>query len=425
MARGNGGEFGQFLVGFGFIFLGLDYMKTSIEELAQNFDLNVFADLNPYLFFPVGLVLTAIIQSSSAAMVITLSALSTGMIDLPAAMAMVIGSDLGTTITTIFGGLNGTPVKKQVALSHLLFNLITDLVALALVYPIMYLIKNMLGLTDPLYTLVFFHSTFNLLGILLLLPFIGPFSRFVENRFKGENGSPALFIHKVPPHVPDAAMEALKNEIFHLIDEVFILTLRVLKISPTLFSFGDNINKSYFSQTISDFDLYAKIKQLEGQIVEYYLNIPTGELSEEESARLNQAIHTVRNAVTAAKGIKDIHHNIKEFEKSVNDHTIGLFELIKGRENKWYLDLHRLFHSENPTIFAETLNDLESSIQSRYDSIVREIYQQARADQINELEISTLLNVNRELYHTNRSLHHAVKDTLVRDDLHAGYKEEG
>ena len=422
--KGRWGEIGQFLVGFGFIFLGLDYMKTSIEQLAQQFDLGAFADLNPYLFFPIGFIFTAIIQSSSASMVITLSALSAGMISLPAAMVMVVGSDLGTTITTIFGGLNGTPVKKQVALSHFLFNLITDLLALALVFPLIYVIKNILGLTDPLFTLVAFHSSFNLLGIIILLPLIGPFSRFVENRFKGENGSPALFIHKVPPDVPDAAMEALKNEIIHLIDRVFVLSIRVLKISPTLFSFKDKGEGSRISQDMSDFDLYANIKQLEGEIVEYYLQIPTGQLSEEESARLNQAIHAVRNAVTAAKGIKDIHHNIKEFEKSVNDHTLGLFELIKGRENEWYLDLHRLFHSDNPAIYAETLNDLESTIQLRYDSIVREIYQQARADRINELEISTLLNVNRELFHTNRSLHHAVKDTLIRDDLHASYKQE-
>lgn len=422
--KGKWGDLGQFLVGFGFIFLGLDYMKTSIEYLATHFDLSLFSDLNPYLFFPIGLVFTALVQSSSASMVIILSGLSTGIISLPAAAAMAIGSDLGTTITTIFGGLNGTPVKKRVALSHVLFNFITGILALALLHPILSLISQILNIQDPLVSLVSFHSLFNLFGILILLPFIGIFSRFIEKRFSSEKSDHALFIHKVTPDVPDAAMEALRNEIKHLIDQVFILTLRILKINPSLFSFPNYPGKSYLTDPVFDLDLYANIKQLEGEIVEYYLKIPLGNLLEEESALLDQAIHSVRNAVTAAKGIKDIQHNIKEFEKSINDHKIGLFEFLKGKENEWYLNLNRLFHSDTSAIYSETLMNLGSENQGLNDEFVREIYKQALANQLNELEISTLLNVNRELYNVNKSLLHSVKDMLLKDDRHISLRPQ-
>ena len=96
--------FGQLIIGFGFLFLGLDYMKSSIALLAENFDISPFAAYSPYLLFLVGFVLTAIIQSSSAAMVIALSALYAQIITLEAAAAMVIGNDLGTTTTVILGG---------------------------------------------------------------------------------------------------------------------------------------------------------------------------------------------------------------------------------------------------------------------------------------------------------------------------------
>ena len=419
--RGKWGEIGRLLFGIGFIFLGLEFMKTSIELLSEQLDLSLFADANPYWFFPIGLIFTAIIQSSSASMVITLSALSAGIISLPAAMAMVIGSDLGTTITTIFGGLNGTAVKKRVALSHVLFNFLTDTLALVLLYPFVYLIQDIFALSDPLIMLVTFHSLFNLMGIIILFPFIGMFSRFIESRFKGEGESPALYIHAVPPDVPDAAMEALRNEITHLTDQVFILTLRVLKINPAMFSFPGYGEKNYLSDPPLDLDLYANIKQLEGEIVEYYLKIPIGEMSEEESSQLNQAIHAVRNAVSASKGIKDIMHNIKEFEKSVNDHTLGLYEFLKGKENEWYLNLHRLFHSGKAAIYGERLNDLQTENRTCYDEIIREIYQKTLFNQLSELEISTLLNVNRELYQVNHSLHHAVKDLLIRDEHHISF----
>jgi len=145
-------------------------MKGSIEYLALNFDMSVFSGINPYWFFLVGLVLTAIVQSSSAIMVIALSALSVEAITIDAAAALVIGSNIGTTITVIMGAIKGTPAKKQVAAGHVLFNTITAIVALIILYPLLWTITEMIGLKDPLMILGWFHSLVNLMGILLLLP---------------------------------------------------------------------------------------------------------------------------------------------------------------------------------------------------------------------------------------------------------------
>jgi len=87
-------ELARFLVGFGFLFLGLDYMKTAIDTVAQHVDLSHFVAYGAWVFFVVGFVLTALIQSSSASMVINLSALSNGIIPIESSIAMVIGSDL-------------------------------------------------------------------------------------------------------------------------------------------------------------------------------------------------------------------------------------------------------------------------------------------------------------------------------------------
>lgn len=104
---------GLLTLGLAFLFLGLSFMKDSIEYLAENFDISLFTDYGLFVFFIVGFLFTALIQSSSATMVITLSALNVGIIDFYGAAALVIGANLGTTITVLLGALQGTVSKKK------------------------------------------------------------------------------------------------------------------------------------------------------------------------------------------------------------------------------------------------------------------------------------------------------------------------
>ena len=256
----------QMLIGLGFLLMGLEYMKSSIELFATTFDLTPYVSYGPYFLFLIGFVLTAIIQSSSATMVITLSALHAGIIPLVSAGAMIIGGDLGTTITVMFGGIQGTAAKKRVALSHFLFNLIVDILALIFLFPLMLLITDVLKITNPLYSLVAFHSLFNLFGILLFLPFIGLFARFLENKFN-QNTSIAQFIKNVPPEVPEIGIEALQKEIHHLLNRIFQLNFNILSIESLPIQQFDEDN------TANTIKKYENIKELEGELVEFYVNL--------------------------------------------------------------------------------------------------------------------------------------------------------
>jgi phosphate:Na+ symporter len=409
-------EFGKLIMGFGLLFLGLNFMKVSVEQLAVSFNITPYVAYGPYALFAVGLVLTAIIQSSSAAMVITLSALHAGVLPIEAAAGMVIGSDLGTTITILLGGMNGTPSKKRVALSHFLFNLGTDLIALVLIHPLLYLIVQVLGIENPLLALVLFHSGFNVIGIIITFPFLGVFARFLENRFKKEDDFACSYINKVNTEVPEAAIAALRNEVKGVIECVFILHLKILQIKVDLFTFNKvriNKHKNLLAAEVEYQPIYEIIKKLEGEIVPFYLEIQNEKLENEESNTLNQLIHAIRNAMMAAKGLKDIAHNVMGFEKSANDRKIALFELLKGRLNEFYLNLHHLFISKNEAIYFESLSDGILENQNIYDQFLKETYQQITRNELSENDISTLLNVNREVYNANRALILALKDVLL------------
>ena len=401
--------FGQLIIGFGFLFLGLDYMKSSIALLSENFDISPFANYSPYLLFLVGFVLTAIIQSSSAAMVIALSALYAEVITLEAAAAMVIGNDLGTTITVLLGGFKGTSAKKRVALSHFLFNLIVDIIALIFLLPILYFVTEILEINDHLYALVAFHSSFNLAGIILFLPFLGIFARFLNRRFKKDDSIVSRFITQVPTEVPEVAIESLQKEIGHLIDRVFILHATILEIEPFDFSEG------MLSDTeMNASEQYELIKELEGEITEYFLTIQNKKLNREESTLLDQSTHAIRQAMQAAKGLKDISHNIRDFEKSVNDDLIKLLEIIKEKQFEWYRALYHTFKSDHPHVHFEGLADIKKQSKRNYDAFLEKTYPLVSQDRFSEVEVSTLFNVNREIHSANKSLIHAVKDILLK-----------
>jgi len=407
-------EFGRMLLGFGLLFLGLNFMKASIELLAKNFDLSPYISHGPYALFLVGFILTAIIQSSSAAMVITLSALNAGILPLESAAGMVIGSDLGTTITTILGGLRGTPAKKRVALSHFMFNLVTDVIALTLLYPLLHLVTKIIGITDQLMTLVVFHSMFNFLGILIALPLLKVFAHFLESRFKSSDGLASQHINKVTADVPDTAIAAMKKEIEGLISLVFVLHLKVLKINLSLFSFTSlNFDQEEATPQIwldQDYHhIYETIQQLEGELVPFYLNVQNHQLEKEEFEQLNKLIQAIRHAMIAAKGLKNIIQNIDNFEKSANDSKVALFDLLQGQLHEFYLTLHHLL----PNSSLDLLENSSKENRQIHDDFLQEVYRQINKGSLNELDIHTLLNVNREIYNANHYLILAIEDTLI------------
>ncbi|MCG8537698.1 MAG: Na/Pi symporter [Pseudomonadales bacterium] len=156
---------GNLILGLGLLLFGLDAMKTSMEQVAASFDIQMLQGYPAIVYLLVGVAFTAVIQSSSAAMIITLSALSAGIVDLPSAAALVIGADLGTTSTLALGGIGASAIKKQLALAHVLINVVTATQAFVLLGFYLSLVEGVLGANDPLYSLVAVHSLFNLIGM--------------------------------------------------------------------------------------------------------------------------------------------------------------------------------------------------------------------------------------------------------------------
>ncbi len=214
------GAIGTALAGFGLLFMGIALLQQAFSGLAGQISLPqgegplvVLAQLG------IGLLMTVLMQSSSAAMAITLTAAQGGLIGLEGAAAVVIGANIGTTVTALLAAIGATPNARRAASAHVVFNLLTGLVALLLLpwfLVVLVQAREALDLPpDPAAKLALFHTTFNLLGVLLMWPLAARLTHWLQQRFRAreEDEAQPQFLDDTVLAVPTLALDALAREV--------------------------------------------------------------------------------------------------------------------------------------------------------------------------------------------------------------------
>ena len=214
------GAFGMALAGFGVLFLGIDMLRLSFSGVVTGFSLNEFGGaLGIVVMVLSGILMTVLMQASAAALVLAFTAAESGMMGIEAAAAVVIGANVGTTVTALIAAIGATPNAKRAAGAHVLFNLLTGIVALLLLPLLLALIgvlREWLELdAAPAATLAMFHTVFNLLGVALMWPLVGHLTRFLERRFRTaeEDESRPRYLDANVAEVPALALDALTREV--------------------------------------------------------------------------------------------------------------------------------------------------------------------------------------------------------------------
>ena len=181
------GALGEAIAGFGLFFIGIDFLRGAFAGFAQHMDL---ASLSPegfagaIIFVGVGFVMTLLTQSSSAAIAITLTALTGGVISFPAAAAAAIGATVGTTSTSALAVIGATSNAKRVAAGHVVINGFNAVLGIMLLPAIIWLQSVSTSMQQyPAFSLALFHTGFNVLGVLLLIPIVKRISAWLEHRF--------------------------------------------------------------------------------------------------------------------------------------------------------------------------------------------------------------------------------------------------
>ncbi len=234
LGRGAWPAVGLPIAGFGLILVGIETLQTGMSGLTDDFQIsgrpagNLFDHL--VLMF-VGVLLTFVTQSSSAAMATILTALHTDSINFDQAALLVIGASIGTTITSVLAAIGGNVSAKRTALAHVVFNLTAGLIAVVALPWFLDLIgwaQQRWGLPTGAISLAAFHTAFIGLGVVIFLPLLKPFSDAIE-RLLPETDTPLIrHLDDTVLSVPEVALEATRRALQETAAELFDATRRRL-----------------------------------------------------------------------------------------------------------------------------------------------------------------------------------------------------
>ena len=379
----NRQHWGYFTIGFAVLFIGLQFLKDSVPDISNNPEM--LASLSDYtssgflsilLFIVIGTVLTLIVQSSSATMALTLLMTYEGWIPFDMAAAMVIGQNVGTTITANLAALVANYQAKRAARAHLIFNLLGLLILTPFLYPMLTYID---GITQQLegaspfveaaaipIALSLFHTIFNIINTILLIGFIKQIARIVEWMVPPVIEEEAEIDH--PRYLSPASLVYPQTGIKALFDE----SLRLLQDAAyKAITHGLSVHREDLESDIKlksmlksretipvDIEkIYAtKIKSVYSQILEYATRLQSKFALEQDK------IETIRNILIAdrmlvrvVKRMVPLHKNIVLALSSNNHAILNEYNQIRRKILKVVRQIHRASLSDQPVKFIEKI----------------------------------------------------------------------
>ena len=380
---------GLLIFALGLLLFGLATMKSSVAELQGAFRPAQLADYHSIVFVLVGVAFTAIIQSSSACMLITLNALSAGLIELPMAAAIIIGADLGTTSTMLMGGMAGSANKRRVAAAHVLFNLATAILAYLLLLPFLERLLFWSGITDPLYGLVAFHSFFNLLGVLLVFPFVKHIANMLTRTF-GESA------HNTDAHLKDIATTNVPVAVIALRQSIQDSCLQAMRVNNRILKLPMKVGTQGPDTTLSYEADYEALRDRIGLLSEYILDVfPHG--NDKQKVCLNAMLKMLRHVGYAMKAVKDIRQDLRSSGIS------GDRSILRKKVQRTQEEMHRLATLFNWLISSQgvvdkgRLQQMTEQAETVHHRFVDNVHGWIQGDDVEGEAFIVLTNISKHL----------------------------
>lgn len=269
---------GEGLIGFGIFFLGIGFIKEVSDAAFVDLEfsyLDRLGFLGLLLAVLIGTALSVVMQASIAVIALVIAVVDSGMISLEVGSAFVIGAGIGTTSTAIMSTLAATAKAKRLAWLHVIFNVWTGLVALLLLTPLLWVLTKpqemLFGTVQAAVTLALFHTLYKVLGVALIWPFTSKLVDWLNARFRKEKGIQLLSLDASNLLIPELAIKTLSMESLRVGQ---LIAGQALQLSK-----GANIA-----------DGVDQIKQLQGELSHYVLQLVKQQLSGHEANAVNKLV---------------------------------------------------------------------------------------------------------------------------------------
>lgn len=400
MQKSKHKSIGEFIMGFCFLFMGLSYLKANAPDLQANPEMLAFvqnyADMgfaSILLFVLIGTVLTMIVQASAATMAITLIMCANGWISFELGAALVLGENIGTTITANLAAITGNTQSRRAALAHLVFNVFGVIWVLCLFGPftnmVTWIVENWIGVTDNgdgsfvSFQLSAFHTCFNICNVLILIWFVKLIEKTVCKILPVKENDEDTRLR----YITGGLLSTAELSVLEAQKEIALYAQRTRK----MFGFvqellhtkkGDEFNKLY-----SRIEKYESISDnMEIEIANYLNKVSEGRLSSESKTR----IQSMLREVTEIESIGDSCYNLartlnrkrqnsqEDFTEKQYEHISNMMNLVDGALEEMdkiithrpthHVDVNKSYNIENEInnyrnqLKSQNINDVNNQV---------------------------------------------------------------
>ncbi|WP_099463921.1 MULTISPECIES: Na/Pi cotransporter family protein [Parabacteroides] len=379
---------GEFIFGFAFLFMGLQDLKANAPDLGANPDMLAFVQnytdmgfFSIILFLFIGAVLTMIVQASAATMAITLIMCANGWIDYHLGVALVLGENIGTTITANLAALTGNTQARRAALAHLVFNVFGVIWVLVLFYPftsaVSWFVTNVMKITDPAVAVSFklaaFHTAFNISNTFIMIWFLGLIEKTVCSLIKGKPEDEEYRLR----YITGGMLSTAELSILQAHKEITLFAERTARMFNMVKELFYEKNEEVFLKTYGRVEKYENISdRMEVEIANYLTQVSEGRLSSESKEEIRIMLRAVSEIESIADACNNLSRTIKrrnefnsEFSDEQNKHMDHMFDLVTKALERMNIVLHKpeLVHDDiNPSYNIENeINNYRNQLKNR------------------------------------------------------------
>ena len=435
---------GYVLAGLGFFFLGIHFMKQGFDIYQDSINLADFAMPGFWgliVYTLIGILITLVLQSSSAAMALILTALAVGQITYDNSLALAIGANIGTTITAILGSLNANVAGKRLAGAHLIFNMVTGIIALIFIAQLGQLVNYIsfsTGVAANNYTikLSIFHTIFNFIGVLIMIPFINLLVRFlsrvfVEKEKDEEKIEYPVYLNESVLAYPQTALRALMDESKRLFEKAtFEIVSHGLNLHVSDIRGGrklkEVVEKSKEELEVDIDELYYnKVKIIYSKIIKYAtLAQSKFSLSPEAMEAFTRIKLANRNVVETIKGIRGLRKNVSQYMLSDNKYIQKEYDRLRRKVLQVLREIYFTRKDETPEAHLERLERLKEKadksdvlVDGTLDKLIRE-------QKISSVMATSLANDSDNVADIMKKLIETAELLYINSDTLIGLTEE-
>lgn len=364
---------GEFIFGFSFLFMGLANLKNNAPDLSANPNMLAFVQnytdmgfFSILLFLFIGAILTMIVQASAATMAITLIMCANGWIDYHLGVALVLGENIGTTITANLAALTANTQARRAALAHLMFNLFGVAWVLIVFYPftgaVSWFVTHVMKVTDPAVAVSFklaaFHTAFNISNTFIMIWFVNVIEKTVCGiiRTKQEDEEYRL------SYITGGMLSTAELSILQAQKEITLFAERTTKMFGMVKELLYEKDENNFLKTYSRVEKYENISdRMEIEIANYLTQVAEGRLSSEGKEEIRVLLRAVSEIESIADSCNNLARSIKRrnefksvFTEEQNNHIDQMFKLVSSALDRMNAIMHK--SDLNPNDINESYN---------------------------------------------------------------------